>query len=274
MGTVDPVNQESISNKDSEKALAALQAELISRRPRPDDEDENRDIIGRPTMKYLDPTASPWRSVAYIEAVKHNDKVSRGTAFFVSDRILVTAAHCLVDENGSPRYIYVYPGLTASGSTSDPPGPGSAQAYKIPQGWLDTNGGQMWDYGLILMPEGTSAPEQKFALAALNDDDLGGAPAVVAGYPDLSTHLGVPQFTLMVGSSGHLGQPQDTALPHIIDSENGQSGGPTCLLHGAAVGPVVGIHTTGTPGFNGASRLTEAVVGNLKAWASDWNASF
>lgn len=221
-------------------------------------------VHGDNDMQLVTETVYPWPSVAYITVERSGGGAVRGTAFYVAPRLLVTAAHCLEDEAGKATKVNVFPGLRADGSTVLPSS--SAMAYRTPQGWFN-NWGAHLDYGLILVPPAAAHPGAHFTLTVLADQQLWGLPTILGGYPSINNSK------RLMAAGGRLGPPTATVLPHVIDSENGQSGGPTFTLSGG-VAHAVGIHTTGTVEFNWALRITPTVLAEIKGWATAWGLPF
>lgn len=203
----------------------------------------------------------PWRRYCALRIEFPSGSVYRGTGFFIGERVLATAGHCvyLHSQGGWARRIEVIP---ACNGTHRPFGSAYATTFKSTVGWTK-NKIPAADYGAIILPPGAFPGQQfgRFAFKALPTQTLLAAPAVLAGYP------GDKPFAEVWGMRRKIKAATATNLIYDIDSMGGQSGAPVYVKNGGKR-YVVGIHNYGATTGNSATRVTAAVIANFRKWST------
>ncbi|MCX6024354.1 MAG: trypsin-like serine protease, partial [Chloroflexi bacterium] len=175
-------------------------------------------------IRIADTTAFPYNAMAYLEI--DGGKASCSGAF-VGLRVLLTAAHCLYDSDGSGFLdsIRVVPGKNGS---SEPFGSQFGSVVRIPLQWrrsVDTGrANQQWDWGLVLLPnEDLGKRVGKLTVGVLQTATLKGADfnPVTSGYPGDKS-----RGTLWATSKPKLIDALPDYLVHDMDVYPGQSGSP------------------------------------------------
>ncbi|MGE5597036.1 MAG: trypsin-like serine peptidase [Hyphomicrobiales bacterium] len=169
-----------------------------------------------------DTTEAPWRSIAHLIAIDYfGDLLWECTGSMLNFNVVLTAAHCVVDDFGYPVFsVMVIPGETPYG---EPFGIGFGSHFSVPVGWGE-NAGPEFDFALIHLDD---APFSNFAapyltVAAVSDDYFYDLDTVIAtaGYPG-DKPLGSMWFTAAFAYY------VDPALIYSqMDAYPGQSGSP------------------------------------------------
>lgn len=197
-----------------------------------------------------------------------------GTAFFVGPRLLLTAAHNLVDKEylgeGPGAYpnvwhadlIHVYPAEDARKKPSLPYGQDIAGDENGPI-WTvssDYDYQATNDYGWIHLPDDSlhrKLPNRfLFELEAWGDARLKERVVYYAGYPGIATDTG---DIVMWKSASRIRQVNSDAFYHRMQAEDGASGSPIYVRTSAKnnTWAVVGMHT----GDGGLSmRITDEII--------------
>ncbi|HCT75223.1 MAG TPA: serine protease [Micromonosporaceae bacterium] len=203
----------------------------------------------------------PWRRYCALRIEFPTGAVYRGTGFFIGDRTLATAGHCvyLQNQGGWARRIEVIP---ACNGTHRPFRSAFATTFKSTAGWTK-NKVPAADYGAIILPAGAFPGQQfgRFGFKALPTQTLLAKPAVLAGYP------GDKPFAELWGMRRKIKAATATNLIYDIDTMGGQSGAPVYVKDGGKR-YVVGIHNYGASTGNSATRVTAEVVANFKKWGA------
>lgn len=210
----------------------------------------------RPESVILDPrdtrkpvpntTVIPWRCIALLNIAFRDGYTARGTAWFISPRTLVTAAHCVHDRNhGRAMSILVSPGFQRGAA---PYGRYAVTKVDFNPDWARSFDRKL-DFALIYLasPLGLGF----FGFSAASDDGLRRVLVNIAGYPD--DRPGVQSY-----DAGRIVHADDSFLYHTIDTEIGQSGSPLFWSdHQQRI--ALGIHTYGAgprDRMNVARRIT------------------
>ena len=203
----------------------------------------------------------PWRRYCALRIEFPTGAVYRGTGFFIGDRVLATAGHCVYmhSQGGWARRIQVIPACNGS---QKPFGAAYATSFKSTVGWTKSKTAAA-DYGAIILPSNAFPGQKfgKFALRAFASNALLAVPAVVAGYP------GDKPFAEMWGMKRKIKAATALNLVYDIDTMGGQSGAPVYIRQGGKRF-VVGIHNYGASSGNSATRVTPAVIANFKKWGA------
>lgn len=212
-------------------------------------------------------TAVPWRRICHLTIRAKNGQPYVGTGFLIGKRTLITAGHCVYIHaaGGWPSYIDVAPGRNAG---SRPFGTVRATAFRSVTGWVNSKS-RSHDYGAIILPANAPPAVQSlggFGFGYWPDHQLMNRMSNLSGYPGDGGKLGPDRET---GSQWWMARKIKSVLArsfsYDIDTVGGQSGSPVWTIsNGQRI--VLGIHTNGFVGGNSATRITQPVFNNLKAW--------
>ncbi len=204
----------------------------------------------------------PLRAIAFLGMYDQSGEfVGHCTGTFISPNALLTAAHCLWDpETGWTWDIRVVPGRNGS---VEPYGDAWAKDWWVPDGWIDTEGGGDWDWGIIKMPTNTLGNTVGwFSIgvvrsATLQQPDF--TPAIIgySGDKPLGTLWGAYKQAFLGVT--------DTTLVHDVDTYAGESGSAVFSLNANKYyfGYIVGIHVRGGTNANEASRIDMFLLNDL-----------
>ena len=213
---------------------------------------ENRYEVGAGDVnKYV-------KSLCYIEATypKEPNQTYRGTAFVVGNNVLVTAGHCIYNEErgGYATSVKVYPqrrdNVMPLGSYTATNLHVTNEFAKGEGGGKLNNGiGGYYDIGIIRV--GSNIASKTGTCGMSYSDNLQGLAVTVAGYPkmvgnNLSTYAGIKQYTMKNSITNVSSIEKDNNKYYImeynaLDTSGGQSGAP---VHKAGY-IAVGVHTDG-----------------------------
>jgi V8-like Glu-specific endopeptidase len=203
---------------------------------------------------------NPWRQICSLRILAATGSVYVGTGWFIGQRILATAGHCvyLRNEGGWAVSIDVVPGRFGS---AEPYGRARATRFAAVDGWVDT-GGRDFDYGVIFLADATLGSKVgNFAVEASPDDELTGATSRISGYP-----ADLERAAFQYYHERPLLSVTSTRLNYDIDTFGGQSGSPIWRQVEGSPAVAIGIHTTGGLTSNSGTRISEAVLDNLIRW--------
>lgn len=206
-----------------------------------------------------DTSAAPWNGNCQLVITLPGGVKARGTGWFLTPTLVVTAGHCVHEGAGGGFYpeIEVVPGMNGAvrpfGSTTV-----AAAKFRAAAGWV-ANGSVLDDYGAILL----DAPFPGVSITdadALPDAELANAELTLSGYP-----ADKPTGTQWV----HAGLPtsvQPRRLSYMIDTFGGHSGSVVTAITPAGR-RAVGIHNYGgCP--NHCTRITADVLADLQDWTA------
>lgn len=212
-------------------------------------------------------TAVPWRRICHLSIRARNGAQYVGTGFLIGKRTVITAGHCVFihSAGGWPAYIDVAPGRNAG---ARPFGSVRAIQYRSVAGWVNSKS-RDHDYGAIILPANTPLNIQAlggFGFGYWPDSQLQQRMVNLSGYPGDGGKLGPDREP---GSQWWMARQVKSvasrSFAYDIDTVGGQSGSPVWTLHnGQRI--VLGIHTNGFVGGNSATRITQPVFNNLRAW--------
>ncbi|MFN3388940.1 MAG: trypsin-like serine peptidase [Allosphingosinicella sp.] len=203
-----------------------------------------------------DTTALPWRSICLLSITYEDGKRATGTAWFLGERALGTAAHNIRHpRSGRATEILVSP---AYDGTAAPFGTYRAEQTWCDPAWLGGNTDPVLDYGVIMLADpGVGRRVGWFGFASYSKKQLNKLLLNVSGYAidrDPRTQY---------YNGGRLEQADDRFLRYTFDTEGGMSGAPIFALFGTQR-VVVGIHTGGNDRTNRARRIDAQVYAVLE----------
>lgn len=199
-----------------------------------------------------DTTNHPFASVAFLQINIGALGSKRGTGFFIADRLLLTAAHCVHSRFGAVTSIDLFPGLNG------PSGPSiTTTRFKPFDSYLIDPTDPANDFGAIFVPPGSSTV--RFGFNFIPDNFLRTLPLHLQGYP-----LG---FTQQMFCTGPLKAISGALFSYNMPTNEGESGGPVWPDH-ATTAVAAGIHIGEMSGIPVARRIDQTVLQQIAAWAS------
>lgn len=200
-------------------------------------------IIGKDGRRHITNTTDfPNRAIVYLH--KHN-RTHHCTGWLVSSDTLVTAGHCIYNDNGWNFDLEYSPGANGAKRPY-----GTAKAARI---WTDTswinNRNSKQDWGIVKLDK--SFPQVGYFGYRWQSASLDGTNVELRGYP------GDKSVGELWGMAGPITESLPNSLRYQIDTFGGQSGSPVFLWD---VRQSVAIHTGSTGGEqNRSTRITESL---------------
>lgn len=251
------------------RAGARVQSHLQEQIPTISSDVTPQVVIDGDWKKVKNPTAAPYRGIAWIVVIWKGNELSFGTAFFVSPRVLVTSGHCLYNKSrgGKPEYVYVYPGAYEGSNAIEAPfGEAVAQSFKVPKAYQNEVGDHGNDIGWIILPKlnpNLKFPGTVFVPTVLPDRQLERIDLRIAGYPGIDDNDRSMWTDFETQDQAVL----KSLILHNLDAEHGSSGSPLFAADGARY-RVYGVHAMGLTApkhYNEAMRFTKKYVDLTKS---------
>ncbi len=203
--------------------------------------------------------AYPWRTICHLQIRAANGRQFICTGSFIGPRVVLTAGHCIYlrGNGGWARSIRVIPGRNAS---TEPFGSATATRYISVKGWVQ-DGNSNYDYGVIILPSNRRLGNTVgwMGLANLSFFSLLWLRVNGSGYP------GDKPYGTQWWNANNILAVTGRRFYYRIDTAGGQSGSPVWRYRNGQR-HIVGIHTTGSPVWNGATRIVKRVFDNLVKW--------
>jgi V8-like Glu-specific endopeptidase len=211
------------------------------------------DIAAADAMAAVSPRAQvqintyPFRAIVYLKVTRQQGFPIRGTGFFVSERVLVTAAHNLPADLTS---ISVF--VKLNGTTSGPPF--VTKNRRVNPGFAANTRA---DYGAVIIDERVGEATGWFVMPTKPSAPTAGSIIEMSGYPS-------PGLRQLRGSGPIVSVDPQTLL-YGIDTEFGDSGAPI-WIDTAQFPLLVGIHRA----ENGiAVPITQQVSQRIRGWIAE-----
>ena len=196
-------------------------------------------------------TVYPYRAIAKITS-----SIGGCTGWLINANTVVTAGHCLY--NGSwATNVVVYPGRNG---TSSPYGScGYTRLYSV-SGWTSSRSPE-YDYGAIKLNCSIGNTTGWFGYR-WQSASLTGQPSYISGYP------GDKPSGTQWRSDDSVRITETRRLFYANDTYGGHSGSPVWNNGASCSTCGIAIHAygVGSNGYNGGTRITEAVYNNLTTW--------
>jgi glutamyl endopeptidase len=204
----------------------------------------------------------PYRINASLLITARDGSQWIGTAWFISDRTLITAGHCVYIKNsgipsrdGWVKTIQVMPGR--NGATL-PFGSVTSSRFWTVKGWADS-GDENYDYAAIIIPTDLGKTVGTIGYGSFANSDLAGSVANVTGYP------GDKDSGTLWYDSKAIASVTPTKVIYDIDTAGGQSGACVYVIrNGQRI--AVAVHAYGGPVTNSGTRISAPVYQNLTNW--------
>jgi V8-like Glu-specific endopeptidase len=216
---------------------------------------------------------APWRRVCCLTITGENGAVSRGTAFLVGPRTLLTAGHCVYSTvlfDGWAKSIVVEAGRNG---LDLPFGSVTSTWFSTLVDWVQ-NENPNSDVGCIQLEEPVGDTVGWFTL----DTDIGEQSSIrptiaIAGYP-VDRDGGNSMYT----SFNQLLRSTPTQLFYDVDTVGGQSGAPVWVTDTDGDVRVIGIHAYGASGkldpvlnveANSGRRISSELLVTIVGWLNE-----
>lgn len=211
-----------------------------------------KSIIGTDTRRAVnDPTAAPWSGIGRL-SVSGAMGVSHGTAFMISERWAMTAAHVIFKAGASPR-----PRLRLADGRL-------LSAHYIPHPDYRRTRARADDVALLRLDQ--DAPGFRFLSDAFSDDELQvlvetKAEARAAGYP-------LDGAGKLMWGAGPLVSHTPQLIEHQVDTNKAQSGAPLFRVTPDKI-RLLGVHAHGDITTHAAEGVPNVAV-RFTPWVRDW----
>jgi|ERR1043166_3249445 V8-like Glu-specific endopeptidase len=204
----------------------------------------------------------PYRLNASLLITARDGSQWIGTGWFIADRTLITAGHCVYIKNsgvpnrdGWVKTIQVMPGRNG---TKLPYGSVTSSRFWTVKGWADS-GDENYDYAAIIVPTDLGKTVGTIGFGSYSDAELVGAVGNVTGYPGDK-----PSGTLWYDSKG-IASVTTTKVYYDIDTAGGQSGACVYVIkNGQRI--AIAVHAYGGAVTNSGTRISAPVYQNLTNW--------
>lgn len=216
----------------------------------------------------------PESTAAFVLSVKQTTEgeeipVSRGTASFISDNVLITGAHVLYNRTSGSfaDAVYVYP--IANGYYSGFP------KYKAVERYIFGNYALLPKYGnltvqmfeddlaMIKIAEPVGKKVGTLGLKAVSSSEsYTGKTVTITGYPRLVESDFAEANLYSV--SGIVDNANDKLLTHKLDTRSGFSGSALYDTNNM----VLGVHVMSSDNYNGASKITPQRLSEIRKFIS------
>lgn len=204
----------------------------------------------------------PYRINASLLITARDGSQWIGTGWFISNRTLITAGHCVYIKNsgvpnrdGWVKSIQVMPGRNGANL---PFGSVTSSRFWTVHGWADS-GDENYDYAAIVVPIDVGKTVGTIGFGGYGDGDLNGAVANVTGYPGDK-----PPGTLWYDTRA-IASVTASKVYYDIDTAGGQSGACVYVIKdGQRI--AVAVHAYGGPVTNSGTRISPPVYDNLNNW--------
>jgi V8-like Glu-specific endopeptidase len=215
-------------------------------------------------IQILDTATSPWSGNCQLIIEFANGERARGTGWFLSPRLIVTAGHCVHAGAGEDYFksIEVIPGMSGPsmpfGSIVCP-----KENLRASAAWI-SNGSVSDDYGAIILPSAFSnssgTSPAVYSVSVLDDTQLQGLGIGLSGYP-----ADKPTGTQWM-DQGPISSFSAKRLNYTIDTFGGHSG--SAVFTSDSNRAIIGIHNYGgCP--NKCTRINSSVMSDLNQWLSE-----
>jgi V8-like Glu-specific endopeptidase len=224
-------------------------------------------------IRVTEPGLHPWRMIASLD-IQHRTDPSPliGTGWFVHPKVLLTAGHCIHDNDklgGLTRGITV---LAGRGNGVEPFGRHRAVRVAALERWIEHRD-EDFDVGCIFLDRPVGEDTGVFNLHAPTDAELINRLVNISGYPR-EPGEGKEQYF-------HANRVQAATARSVfydVDTKGGQSGAPVFAQEAPnAPATAIGLHAYGTGRTNGVPplpggsansgpRLTAELLATIQAW--------
>lgn len=217
-------------------------------------------------LRVSDTKEFPFNNICFITSAAGNGYRSIGTGFFVSPRVIITAAFNVHPGPGGDFFnsFDVYPARNGR-----PDKLTAAVRVETTSEWVNS-GAQEHCFGVLILDEDVEGvvPLQ---LGVLDTGELERAFLNVVGYPGDEVNL-VVDHAPMYSLSGRVRQVSPQEIYHDASTTGGMGGAPLILVTNDNEVQVLGIHTFGeapNQPFKKAVRITDSVKDQITEWIEE-----
>jgi V8-like Glu-specific endopeptidase len=214
----------------------------------------------------------PWRMICSLSMQGPSGGGAIGTGWFVGPRTLITAGHCVYDQNffgGWAVRIEVMPGRNG---TATPFGTVVSNRFASVDRWINERDPD-FDIGCVHLDQPLGETVGWFAIGALPADELRDSLINISGYP-ADRDFGRVQYF----HKNRVLRVTERRIFYDVDTFGGQSGAPVWVQPEGSNEPLaVGIHAYGVGGTpanlgitaNSAPRIIPEVFDQIQAWIAE-----
>lgn len=205
----------------------------------------------------------PYSAIAYLE-LDFLYETYRGTGFLIADNILLTAGHCLYDEEkgGWVKSIVIKPGR--KGFLSMPFGLAESKRVSVAALWKE-NKDSNYDWGMISTYHSFVGNPGHFNISKVANFST--TNVEISGYPK---YIGASESNVVYKQYKQNGSAyayNDNLLIYQITASKGQSGAPIFDNNNTAIG----IHSRGGTNYNYGIRLTDENIRTINKFVSNYD---
>lgn len=214
------------------------------------------------------PHEYPWNIHGHLNVTFPNGITGRGTATLISKNCLLTAGHCLYDEEegGLATGVSVFFGRHGDRFIKKV----SSEEFIIHPEYLQND--ENYDFGVIKLSEDVGSKLGWATVRVFEDDKLKGKTVNVTGYPGTKGVFKIlrnaPSYE-MYTMEGPIVSVKKHKVYYHIDTSGGQSGSGVWTLGKDGIVECLGVHTTGKSPReegNGAIRINQENFNAIQDW--------
>ena len=209
-----------------------------------------REIIGTDDRVRVNPTTVyPYSAIAFIRVLWPDFSTTLGTAWMVSNKIAITAAHCIYNSafGGSPINIEIVPAKNGPFLWNNPYGQTLSCTSSAVSSEYAFNTDSEYDWGIINIGTNYGSQTGTIGYGYYSDNELLNQPVTISGYPGDSDKV-----YYQYKSTGYISSLYNGHLYYTNDTTGGQSGSPILSSSNIAYG----LHTNGGSVYNYGVRFT------------------
>lgn len=219
-------------------------------------------------VKVTNTQQRPYSAIGFLRCKKDSIFLTYGygTAFLISDKFALTAAHNIYDKE-SNKWVksgQFYPGKNGFGITNDPYGATYFDAMAVCTQYIDNtepNTDSCYDWGVIRLHEGMGNVCGILPIANMSTGDLLAKTVFSSGYPQPTSTVNYYQYRVNATVYGC----EENRIFLSFTGVEGMSGAPVIASNGS----VCAIATAAPTGGVYATKITDTVIGYLNQYISE-----